>query len=221
MKRSLLGTLVAAVALIAPAQLSAQLPGTPVYNLVVPSGFSFAVDVGFPNDASGLGTSTALTGALGLGGVFGFTASIGTTKIEVLDKTQVAVGGTANWRVFGGPLIPLAVNIQAGAAYWEVDATGGKIKNIHVPVGVGFVLTIPTPGLAIKPWVAPRFDYSRMEPSGGSGADQSEFAWSAGIDLGFLNGLGIHAAYDWLRVDGVTSSTVGVGASYSLKTPGF
>jgi len=220
MNRSVVGIVAfLGLALSGPAALSAQLPGTPVYNVVVPSGISVAVDVGFPNDATGLGTSTALTGALGLGGVFGFTASVGTTKI--LDETKVAFGGTANWRVFGGPLIPLAVNLQAGAAYWEFDATGGKVKNIHVPIGVGLVLTIPTPGLAIKPWVAPRFDYSRLEPSGGGATDQSEFAWSAGIDLGFLNGLGVHAAYDWLRVEGMTMSTVGVGASYSFQTPGF
>ena len=64
-------------------------------------------------------------------------------------------------------------------------------------------------------------DYSRVEPEGGTAVSSTDFAFSAGIDLGFLSGLGIHAAYDWLRRDGTTFSTIGIGGSYSLKTPGF
>jgi hypothetical protein len=203
-----------AVFLLTPfAAVRAQLPGIPVYNTPIPSGLAVGADVGFPNGTSGLGTSYAITGALGTG-PFGFTASIGGTKIEATNATRVTVGGTANWKVFGGPLIPLAVNVQAGAAFWQ---TGGSsnISFVRVPVGVSATLTIPTPGMAIKPWIAPRLDYVRGS-QGGASSDATEFGFSIGLDLAFLNGLGVRAAFDW--VDSAT--TVGVGLNYAFKIPG-
>lgn len=207
---------VALVVFVGAETAGAQLPGIPVYNTPVASGFTIGADLAFPSDATGLGTSYAITGAFGTG-LFGFTGSIGGTKVEALNKTQVTVGGTANWKVFGGPLIPLAVNLQAGVAYWEGAFDS---KNLHVPVGVSAVLTIPTPGMAIKPWIAPRVDFSQAKV-GSTTSDQTEFAFSIGLDLAFLNGLGVRAAYDWMRVDDSTLSTIGVGLNYSLKTPGF
>jgi opacity protein-like surface antigen len=193
--------------------LWAQLPGIPVYNTPIASGFTIGADVAFPSNSTGLGTSYAITGAFGTG-LFGFTGSIGGTKVEAINKTQVTVGGTANWKVFGGPLIPLAVNLQAGVAYWEGALDS---KNLRVPVGVSAMLTIPSPGMAIKPWIAPRVDFSQVEV-GGTTSDQTEFAFSIGLDLAFLSGLGVRAAYDWMKSDGSTLSTIGVGLNYSFKT---
>jgi hypothetical protein len=193
--------------------LRAQLPGIPVYNTPVASGFTVGGDVAFPSNSTGLGTSYAITGAFGTG-LFGFTGSIGGTKVEAISKTQVTVGGTANWKMFGGPLIPLAVNLQAGVAYWEGASDS---KNLRVPVGVSAMLTIPTPGMAIKPWIAPRVDFLQVK-LGGTTSDRTEFAFSIGLDVAFLSGLGARAAYDWMRVDDSTLSTIGVGLNYSFKT---
>ena len=217
MKRLTTVAAVVAGGIMVAGQARAQLPGIPVYNTVVATGLTLAGDVAFPNDNSGLSTSYGATGALGLG-IFGFTASLGATKVDATGQTEVSFGGTANWKIFGGPLIPLALNLQGGAAYWEADFPGtpSKIKNLRVPVGISATLTIPTPGMAIKPWIAPRVEYRRSEPDGQNSVDHTDFAWSAGIELAFLGGLGVHAAYDWLRSDGVTSSTVGVGASFGL-----
>lgn len=217
MKRLIVRATSVAIMMVGGAgSVSAQLPGIPVYNTPVPSGFTMAADVGFPNSATGLGTSYAITGAFGTG-PFGFTGSVGGTRVEAIDKSEITVGGTANWKIFGGPLIPLAVNVQAGAAYWKGVADS---KNIHVPVGISAVLTIPTPGLAIKPWVAPRVDYSQAKV-GDVTFDATEFAFSIGVDLASLSGLGFRAAYDWINTEGSALSTVGFGFSYSLKTPGF
>ena len=88
-----------------------------------------------------------------------------------------------------------------------------------MPVGVGVMLTIPTPGMAIKPWVAPRYDYSRVS-AGGSSTSATEFGLGLGLDLAFLNGLGVRAAYDAVFADGTTLSTIGVGVTYALRKPG-
>jgi len=204
-----------AISLMHAGSANAQLPGIPVYNTPVPSGFAVGLDVGFPSSSTGLGTSYAISGAFGTG-PFGFTGSIGGTKVEAINKTEVTLGGTANWKVFGGPLVPLAVNLQAGVAYWRGAFDS---DNLRVPVGVGVVLTIPTPGMAIKPWIAPRLDYSQVKVTGSS-TDATEFAFSIGLDLAFLNGLGVRAAYDWQKLDGSTLSTIGVGLNYSFRKPG-
>jgi hypothetical protein len=228
MKRLIVVAAAVALAVFAGAgTVRAQLPGIPVYNTVVPAGFTIAADVGFPSSSTHLGTTFAGTGAFGTG-PFGFTLSIGATglKADTLTLTQATIGGTANWKIFGGPLIPLAVNLQAGVAYWEFGdpdsnfVAGGtqKVQEFRVPIGVGFVLTIPTPGMAIKPWIAPRMDYRRTTLSGGLSSDATEFAFSIGLDLAFLNGLGARAAYDWVNSDGSALSTIGVGLNYSFKT---
>ena len=230
MKRLMVVVAAVALAVFAGAgTVRAQLPGIPVYNTVVPAGFTIGADVAFPSSSTHLKTSFAAIGAYGTG-PFGFTLSIGGTIVETdtTDLPQAAIGGTVNWKVFGGPLIPLAVNLQAGVAYWEIGdpsppivppgtTPGEKIENIRVPVGVSFVLTIPTPGMAIKPWIAPRVDY-RHTTLAGLSRDKTDFAFSIGLDLAFLNGLGVHAAYDWRKSDGSTLSTIGVGLNYSFKT---
>jgi hypothetical protein len=231
MKRSITIAAYATLAVFAGAgTVRAQLPGIPVYNTVVPAGFTIGADVAFPSSSSHLKTSFAATGAYGTG-PFGFTLSIGGTivRTDTTDLPQAAIGGTVNWKIFGGPLIPLAVNLQAGLAFWEVgdpspplveeDSDIPKLVEWHVPVGVSFVLTIPTPGMAIKPWIAPRVDYRRTTLSGLElSHDATEFAFSIGLDVAFLNGLGARAAYDWLQSDGETLSTIGVGLNYSFKT---
>jgi opacity protein-like surface antigen len=208
---------------LAAAPLQAQNPGLPVYNNGVPTGIGIAADIAFPNDNSGLGTSFGATGAIGLGPL-GFTASLSRTKAEATDDNVTAVGGTANLKVFGGPLIPLAVTLQGGLAYWQVDAPGVvpiSTSFFHVPVGVGFVLTIPNPAFAIKPWVAPRVDIVRASPDGGEASTSTAFAWSAGVDLAFLGGLGLRGAYDWRKDDGVTASSISAGVTYTFKVPGL
>ena len=237
MKRSIVVAAYATLAVLTGVgTLRAQLPGMPIYNTVVPAGFTIAADVAFPsggidfplNGSANLKTSFAATGAYGTG-PFGFTLSIGGTIVETdtVSFPQAAIGGTVNWKIFGGPLIPLAVNLQAGIAYWEIGDPAPpivpegteieKLEMFRVPVGVSFVLTIPTPGMAIKPWIAPRVDYSRTTLAGLS-SDATEFAFSIGLDLAFLNGLGVRAAYDWMKSDGSTLSTIGVGLNYSFKT---
>lgn len=215
MKRLTVLATLAAISFVHAGSAHAQLPGIPVYNTPIPSGFAVGLDVGFPSSSTSLGTSYAFSAAFGTG-PFGFTGSFGGTRIEATSTSRVTVGGTANWKVFGGPLVPLAVNLQAGVAFWQGASSS---DNLRVPVGVGVMLTIPTPGMAIKPWVAPRYDYSRVS-AGGSSTSASEFGLGLGLDLAFLNGLGVRAAYDAVFADGTTLSTIGVGVTYALRKPG-
>jgi hypothetical protein len=202
--------------------LAAQVPGIPVYNNGVPRGIGLYGTVGFPNDAAGGGTAYAFTGRAGFGG-FGATAMISTYNPDGPVGSDVSVGGTANYRVFGGPLVPLAVSLQAGVGYAKPDAgilPGEDITEWRFPVGLGFALTIPNPALAIQPWLAPRLDIVHTKAGGGSNTD-TEFGLSGGVELNLLTGLGVHAAYDALFREGGTAGVFGVGAHYNFRVPGL
>jgi hypothetical protein len=202
-------------------RLEGQVFGLPVRNAGVPTGLTLAADFGFPNRDAGKGWAVGASGSLGLGPL-GVTGSVARWDPRGGGAFS-SVGATGNLKVFGGPLIPISVTAQAGLAYGrqEDELSDAEVKLLHVPLGVGFALTIPNPVLAIKPWVAPRIDLVRSSPSiGGISGDSntsSNFGVSGGIDLSFLSGLGIRAAYDrvWAG-DGVNPSILSLGISWGL-----
>jgi hypothetical protein len=208
----------------APLPAAAQVRGIPVYNSGVPRGIGLFGDVGFANDEAGGGTGYGLTGKAGFGPL-GVTALISTSKPDGGDS-DISLGATLNYRVFGGPLVPLAVTLQAGAGW--IKAEGADILVLpppdvttwHFPIGVGFTLTIPNPVLAIRPWLAPRLDIVRSSVGGNSETD-TNFGLSGGLEFNFLNGFGLHAAYDAVFADGARPGVFGVGAHYTFRTPGL
>lgn len=207
-RRFLACTAVAAfAALLLPAQpLAAQVSGLPVFNSGVPRGIYVAGDYGFPE---GGGNTLAATGAIGLG-MLGFTGTIGSFSPGSSGSSDAVYGGTANLRIIGGPLIPFFVNLQAGVGYGDLAG----YKTTHVPVGVGVGLTIPLPIFGLKPWFAPRWDYTTV--SGLGSGDNSRFGYSAGLDISFIFGLGLRTAYDWIDTGTGSATTWSVGAKWAL-----
>jgi hypothetical protein len=203
---------------------AAQVRGLPVYNAGVPRGIGFSADVGFPNEDAGKGVGYGISGSAGIG-LVGVTATLAAYNPDGPADSKVAVGGTVNYRVFGGPLIPLAVTLQGGVGYYKPDVVGADVTDLHVPVGVGFALTIPNPALAIKPWLAPRVDIVRHKvettglPATSSTETDTKFGISGGVELNFLNGLGVHAAYDLVTGNAVQPGVFGVGVHYALRLP--
>jgi hypothetical protein len=224
MKQAVLGALVVAAALAGgAAPVEAQVRGIPVYNAGVPRGIGLYGDVGFPNDAAGGGTAYAVTGRAGFG-PFGATAMLSTYNPGGPTNSDLSVGATLNYRVFGGPLVPLAVTLQGGIGYAKPDVgtlPDLDITELRFPLGVGFALTIPNPVLAIKPWLAPRLDIVRRSGVGVDAQTDSEFGLSGGIELNTLGGFGLHAAYDAIFAEGGTPGIFGVGAHYTFRVPGL
>lgn len=217
-KHLALGTLLL-IAASSPAV--AQVPGIPVYNSGVPRGIGIYGDVGFPNDEAGGGTGLGLTGRAGFG-LLGVTAIISSLNPDGPADSELSVGATANYRIFGGPLVPLSVTLQGGVGYAKPDVAllpDQDVTQWRFPVGVGFALTIPNPALAIRPWLAPRIDIVRQSVSDNSNTT-TQFALSGGIELNLLNGLGAHAAYDAIFDDG-TPGVFGAGLHYNFRVPGL
>ncbi len=229
MKQAVLGAVAVAAALAGGApSVAAQVRGIPVYNAGIPRGIGIYGDAGFPNDDAGGGNAYGVTGRLGMG-AFGATAMLSTYDPDGPSGSDVSVGATLNYRVFGGPLVPLAVTLQAGVGYAKPDDQLlpppnndiADVSELRFPVGAGFALTIPNPALAIKPWLAPRLDIVRRSPEGLEDETETEFGLSGGIELNLLNGLGLHASYDAVFVDGGNPGVFGVGAHYTFSVPGL
>ncbi|HUR95634.1 MAG TPA: hypothetical protein VMY76_13710 [Gemmatimonadales bacterium] len=201
----------------------AQNPGIPVYNMGVPRGIALYGDVAFPNDQAGGGTVYGVTGRAGFG-MIGATATLSTFNPDGPGDSHVSVGGTLNYRLLGGPLVPLSVTLQGGASYLKVDDAGlidDEISLYHVPIGIGFALVIPNPVLSIHPCLAPRLDITHqtgmLEPD-----TRTNFGLSGGLELNLLNGFGVHAAYDRVFAGDVADpATFGIGAHYAFRVPGL
>jgi opacity protein-like surface antigen len=209
----------------ATAGLRAQAPGIPVYNSGVAGGLALAAELGVPNGAAGGGIAYGASARLGAG-PFGVTAmGIRSDPSGDADNT-LGVGATINYKVLGGPLIPLSVTLQGGAGYSRntfiavPSGATSHITHLRFPIGLGIAMSLPNPVLAIKPWLAPRIDIVRVSGDGTS-ATSTAFAISGGIEFNLLSGLGLHTGYDWSRRDGITFGTFGVGLHYAMRVPGL
>jgi hypothetical protein len=208
----------------------AQNPGLPVMNSGVPRGIGIYGDVGFPNEAAGKGTAYGATVRAGFG-IIGATATLSALNPQGPAGSDLSVGGTLDYRLLGGPLVPLSVTLQGGISYAKPDngvlppgglLSGQDVTAYHFPIGIGFALVIPNPVLAIQPWLAPRLDISYVKPDGGSSTTDTNFGLSGGLEFNLLNGFGIQAAYDRVFLsDGKDPGTFGVGAHYAFRVPGL
>jgi hypothetical protein len=215
--------IILALAAAATAQASAQVLGLPVENAGVVSGLGLSFDGGLPNDAAGGGHAFGATAALGLGPL-GVTARVSRYSPDVTDPLWSA-GATLNYKVFGGPLVPIAATLQAGAGYASPDVAcvppgACEVNEWRFPVGLGIALTIPNPALAIKPWIAPRVDIVRTSLDGES-STETDFGISGGVQLNLLTGLGLHATYDLMMVDPENRGIFGAGLHYNFRIPGL
>lgn len=214
---------------------TAQLNSMPVF--VSPkggTGLTLAVDYGRGmNDASGQNTAFAARATIGLTALT-VGAGVGTVnpRVSFTDRDwELQYMGNAALRVFGGPLVPVAINLHAGLGFLEREVGTGVDRRIYnVPVGIGAALNVPTPGFSVEPWVAPRFQVTRYE-QGGDSDHQTGFGFSAGVNVGFANGLGIHGALDWTDLSAaslvspddiasVSPAVLGLGLQYGFRLPG-
>jgi len=195
----------------------AQWQGMPAWNNPKGgTGVTINGDVGVPNTDAGKGTAFGARGTLGLANI-SFTAGIASWKPKGASASSTSVGGVAQFRVIGGSLIPIALNIQLGAgtasAITSGTVTSPKFTNILA--GAGLSVNVPTPGLSIEPYLSVSNRWHK--PSGGSTV--THVGWVLGANLGF-GMLGLHVAYDSEKLNGGgTAGVIGIGAHFALKAP--
>ncbi len=197
--------------LVSPA--TAQWFGMPVWNSPKGgTGITISGDLAKPDSNYGKGTAFGARGSLGLGNLQ-LTLGLASDKPSGATTSLTSVGGQVAFRVIGGSLIPIAVNLQGGAGKVSCSGCTGNITLAGAAVGIS--VNLPTPGLNIEPYVSPGLRYSKAT----GGTSSSNFGVALGVNVG-MGMLGFHAAWDYQKVTGGGhASTIGIGAHISLKAP--
>jgi len=203
--------------LVSPA--AAQWLGMPVWNNPKGgTGITISGDLAMPDSTYGKGTAFGARGSLGMGNL-NLTLGLSSWKPKGATNSATSIGGQVGFRVIGGSLIPIAVNLQGGVG--KVSATGAPGITL-ANASVGISVNLPTPGLNIEPYLSPGLRYAKIS----GGGNESDFGFALGVNVG-LGMLGFHAAYDYQKskaggiYTGVAGhfSTIAIGAHIALKAP--
>jgi hypothetical protein len=216
---SILGVVLLLVAPVASA--AAQWLGTPAWNAPkMGTGLTIYGDYGAPNTDAGKGDAFGGRAALGLG-TLTLTAGVASWKPDVYNDRATSYGGTAAFRLIGGSLLPVAVNLQVGAAHSNQVTSGTQTLPAETTVlgAVGASVPLPTPGFSIEPYFSPGIRYHKFSTGVvGYGDHQTNFGWVIGGNLSF-GMVGIHLAYDSEKFANGTHGVFGVGADVGFHLP--
>lgn len=208
---------VLALAAFAATPVAAQWAGMPVWNNPKGgTGVTINGDVGVPNQDAGKGTAFGARGTLGLVNL-SITAGVASWGPDSLNERSASFGANAAFRVIGGSLLPIALNLLVGAGTAGEITSGPSTlpKTTNIIAGVGLGVNVPTPGVSIDPYLSITNRWHK--PTGGS--TDSNIGWTLGANLGF-GMLGLHVAYDSESFGGgVTKGIFGLGAHVALKAP--
>ena len=144
-------------------------------------------------------------------------------KSDLVSDRITTFGGTATFRLIGGSLIPVAVNLQLGGGHsMEIRSTTTTVPvQTMGAAAVGVSALLPTPVVSVEPYISPGMryhHYSNVAP--GVPDHETNFGWVIGGNLGF-GPVGIHLAYDSEKFgDGKTHGVFGMGASIGLRPSG-
>jgi hypothetical protein len=203
----------ALVAATSPARTAAQLPGMPVWNSPRSgTGVFIAGDVGIPDSSLGKGTTIAGRAALGLSALT-LSATVGVRNPSGAGSSVTEYGGTAAYRLIGGSLIPISINLQGGFASWSDSVTSTRGT-----AAIGLAIDLPIPGISFEPWVAPGLRVNHRGASGPlSSETNTEFGVAGGLTFG-LGLIGLHGAVDYEKLPGGGhTTTLGVGLHVDIK----
>jgi hypothetical protein len=215
------------LAVLASTPAAAQMYGNPVYVPIgVGTGVNIAGDFGRGlNNASGKGNYFGGRVALGIPMLY-VMAGAGTYKARGATESQTVFGGAIGVNVLRLPMMPVKVSLQAGAGY----AKSGGDKLLDIPVSLGIGLALPTPGLSITPWVAPRLHVRIFSPASSLLETETDvrFGGSGGINAAF-GMIGVHLAVDYISFPAppggsagdVSPLVFGAGIDVGIKVPGL
>lgn len=204
--RRLAGSLLALISL-STSTATSQVLGLPVINNGSVPAFGISAQYAQTNRYGG--DFTTLGAELGVGmGIIGVKGVV--SKTTLADEDVISYGGAAAVMLLGGPFIPFRVALQGGYGEWSSD--GARYRRI--PLSLGMAAAIPVPAFTLKPWVAPRVELIRSEISPDH---EDDYRWgiSGGIDLIFLNGITLRAAYDRTLIKGSRPGVLGLGVTLS------
>jgi hypothetical protein len=200
---------VASLSMLFAAPAAAQLMGLPVWNSPKGgTGITINGDYSMPDDAAGGGT------AFGGRATFGFAnltimAGVSSWDSDLTLDPVTSFGGTVAFRVIGGSLMPVSVNLIAGGA-----KQSGGLEGTTALAGAGVSAALPIPGFGVEPYVSVANQW--FIPSGGDTDANLGVTFGANLTMGIL---GLHLAYETASVDGSSRGVFGIGAHVAIKAP--
>jgi len=216
MRRMFVLTMALAAAAAAPA--AAQFAGMPVWNSPKGgTGLTISGDYGKPSDDAGGGNAFGARAAVGFSRLT-LTAGLSSFEPEGAPDRATSFAGTVALRLIGGALLPVNVNVIAGAGTaQDVPLSALTTADITTIVaGGGVSVTLPVPGFSIEPYLSVTNRWNKY-----TGLDtESDIGWTLGANVG-LGLLGLHAAYDSQKRFGTTGGVLGVGAHIGFSVPGL
>ena len=204
---------VLALAAFAAPPVAAQWVGMPVWNSPKGgTGITINGDIGMPNSDLGKGTAFGARGSLGLANLM-LTAGVSSWKPDGAAESFTSLGGNAGFRVIGGSLLPIAINLQVGAA--TIGSANTLPSQTRLTAGGGIAVSVPTPGISIEPYLSIT---NRWSKASGISGTESNVGWTLGANAN-LGMLGFHLAYDSESRGGATGGIFGFGMHVALKAP--
>src|SRR5881296_653866 len=199
---------------------AAQWLGEPAWNdPTAGTGFTIYGDVCSSDLNAGGGTAFGGRVALGAG-IFTLTGGVASWDPDLVSQRLLSVGGTAAFRLIGGSLIPVAVNLQLGGGHsMEITSSTTTVPVQTMFLGaVGVSVALPTPVVSVEPYVSPGIRYHRFSNVAPGAADhETHFGWVIGANVGF-GPLGLQLAYDAEKfADGKQHGVFGIGANLGLR----
>jgi hypothetical protein len=142
----------------------------------------------------------------------GLTAGVVSYKPKGATDAVTSFGGNAAFRIIGGSLIPVSLNLQVGAARASEANTNPSFTRLTA--GAGISANVPPPGISIEPYLSLT---NRWTTTSGLDAE-SNFGWTLGASVNF-GMFGAHLAYDSESATGGSVGIFGIGAHVALKAP--
>jgi len=206
------GFTVLACALLMAAPAAAQWHDMPVWNNPKGgSGIGIYADYSSGNQDAGEPTAYGVRGSVGFGNL---TVTLGYSSSDLdLSDNYNSFGGNVAFRVIGGSLMPVAVNLQGGLA--RIGEANLDPATTRLTLGGGVSVSLPLP-LSIEPYLSLTNRWYSAE-----GFDtESNLGWTLGANASF-GMFGGHLAYDSEDFGSGTSGLFGIGVHVSLKMPGM
>jgi hypothetical protein len=200
------------------APLAGQWLGMPVWNSPKGgSGISIYGDVGVPNGEYGKGTAYGARGSVGFGSL-SVALGLASWKPDGADESVLSYGGQAAFRILGGALLPVSLNLQGSIGWSEEKAGLPKSTRAIIAAGLGANL----PFLGVEVYASPGLRYTDFgELTDSPSGNESNFGMAIGASGGFSL-VSVHLAYDFENTENSgTRSVVGLGASIGFRLPGM
>jgi hypothetical protein len=166
---------------------------------------------GLNEDSGKLNAFAVAVGRTGVGGRGSVFA--GASMLDAPLESEYSFGAIGAVGVTQ-PTAPTQISVQAGVGYMS-PADG--VTQWTVPVGIALQRSMPqASGAAFSYWVMPRVHMMRQSIEGFDSEMETRFGASGGVGFTTASGFGVHAALDWLSVEGGSPLGLGAGVHYMI-----